>query len=209
MNWSKETKRTTPRRQIHMAGDALHVICVVIITLLTALPVAIHIVASFVGQIVSRHPWVSILTCWVAGIIWVARVIWVMDESRVLGKSYRSLTRWSCTCTGIYKDHASEHTPGFEVDACRCKFVQLLVGEEYLFQCIAMIWLMIRLLGRWDVLGLSDWWTEAVGHTEHVDEVGVVGRGVLPWQSEPIWTDSKHLKDGTAVIEMLQALLYL
>ena len=59
-------------------------------------------------------------------------------------------------CTGIYEDHASEHTPGFEVDACNCKFVQPLVGEEYLSQCIAMIQSMIWLLGRWDVLGLSD-----------------------------------------------------
>ena len=77
---------------MHMADDPLHITCVVIIAPLSAMPVAVHIVAS-ARQIVSRHPWIGILTCGVAGVIWVSWVIWVMCESYMACISYESLTR--------------------------------------------------------------------------------------------------------------------
>ena len=87
------------------------------------------------------------------------------------------------------------------------KFVNALVCEEHLSQCIAVAQTPPRFLNHNNVFWFSNWWAEAIWCAKGMDESNIMIKWMLLWQVEALWVSTRSLEYCAVVVKSVGCIL--
>ena len=100
-----------------------------------------------------------------------------------------------------------EHSSSFEVSMWCGKFINALVCEEHLSQCIVVARTPPRFLNCNSVFQFSNWWAEAIWCAKGMNESDIMIKWMLSWQVEALWAGTRSLEYCVVVVKLVESIL--
>ena len=93
-----------------------------------------------------------------------------------------------------------------EVNTSSRKFIEALIGEKHLAECLKTTWASPQLLHSLDMLGFCNGQAKAIGRSKGTNEFDVVIKRVLLRKIEAIM-NTAHLKDLIMMMKSLKGIV--
>ena len=100
-----------------------------------------------------------------------------------------------------------KHSLSFEISMWCGKFVNALVCEEHLSQCIVVAQTPPRFLNHNNVFRFSNWWAEAIWCAKGTDESDIMIKWMLSWEVEALWVSTRSLEYCAVVVKSVECIL--